>query len=555
MTSSPPSEADSDDQPPSSDEGGPDLPPETQFGLHELNVRLRELHAQLPQGLLVLDDLLQHSALPSSPQRAQLQAVCETQRQLLRVLESVLGPSSNRALPSERPPPSEMLPLSLPPSFGSSFSPYPPPPPATIGAAVSMPEGSRPPSSPLWSSSDGTPVPTFSFDSQGATVLVVDDAGDGRRFVAHVLKKRYRVIAACDGVEGLERAREARPDLIVSDVVMPRMDGIEFCRQIRADAELSRTPVILLSANDNIARKIEGLTHGADDYLSKPFNANELLTKARNLIRIHYQERELMNALRALEERERIVSDDLRQAREFQQSILPPPPRVPGLTADVLYQPVGPVGGDIYDIQSLDEHRLRFFLADATGHGVQASLTTMLIKSEYEFAKQGDADPAQVLARLNDRIASTYASLGMRFTAACVEVDKKLRRVRYSAGAHPAPLLLHHGYARELPASGPFLGLMAGVEFPLHEEAFGPGDRVYLYTDGITEEWNGPGEAFGEDRLFRALEEVADQGALAGAFIYDQVCRFIEGGREQYDDMTLLGVWWGQPPGYDKEKQ
>ena len=213
------------------------------------------------------------------------------------------------------------------------------------------------------------------------------------------------------------------------------------------------------------------------------------------------------------------------------------------------------VRGDIYDLQALDGGRLRVFLADAAGHGVQASLTTMLIKSEYESSKRNDAPPAEVLARLNDRIARTYSSLGMRFTAACFEIDMRQRRVRYASGAHPAPMLVHHGHASELEASGPFLGLMSGVGFEQFEAPFGPGDRLYLYTDGITEEWNAAGDDFGEERLRQALERAAEQGALAGSIVYDDVSRFIEGGTAQYDDMTLVGVWWGQPSGYDKERQ
>jgi len=478
---------------------------------------------------------------PSASVEAKLRArlgELEVENQALREqLRALQGPPASDSIPPIAIPPDALSPLSLkaPPYEGPSS------------------EGSE--TSRAWSSSDGTPVPSFSFTPDHATVLVVDDASDLRRFVAHVLRQRYRVITASDGVEGLKKIREEHPDLVVSDVRMERMDGIELCRAIRGDPGLARTPVILLSAVEDFSRKIEGLLQGADDYLVKPFNASELLTRARNLIRLHHQERELVNALRALEERERILSEDLRQAREFQQSILPTPPRVPGLSVDVLYRPLGAVGGDIYDIQALEDGRLRVFLADATGHGVQASLTTMLIKSEYEAAKRDDASPAEVLSRLNDRIALTYPALGVRFTAACFEVDKKQRRVLFSTGAHPAPLLLHNGYGRELESDGPFLGLESGVTFRLHEAPFGPGDRFYLYTDGLTDEWNALGEEFGDERLRQTLEAAADQGALAGTFVYDQVSQFIEGGADQYDDMTLLGVWWGQPPGYDKEKQ
>ncbi len=423
------------------------------------------------------------------------------------------------------------------------------------GAPGSLVSESSPLSPSSLPSSSGNARSALSFEPEDATVLVVDDVADMRRFLAHVLGRRYRVALARDGIEGLERARELRPTLILSDVTMPRSSGYELCAAIRSDPALARTPFILLSARADIARKLEGLEHGADDYLTKPFHASELLARVRNQIRIHHQERGLMEALRALEERDRSLTEDLQQAREFQRSILPPALEPPGLTLDILYQPQALVGGDLYDIQILDEHRIRGFLADATGHGVQASLTTMLIKSGYEAAKRDDASPSEILARLNDRIAGTYSSLGLRFTGVCFEIDRLRRRVRYAVGAHPAPLLVHHGHARELDGEGPFLGLLPGSTFPLQEAPFGPGDRFYLYTDGLTEEWDPRGESFGEGRLQHAIEQASDQGALAGPFVYDAVSRFISGSGDQYDDMTLLGVWWGQPPRDNKERR
>jgi sigma-B regulation protein RsbU (phosphoserine phosphatase) len=391
------------------------------------------------------------------------------------------------------------------------------------------------------------------FQTDGSTVLVVDDVADMRRFVAHVLGKRYRVILARDGADGLAKAREHRPDLIVSDVMMPRMNGYQLCQAIRRDPELDRTPLILLSAKADLAQKLAGLEQGADDYLVKPFNADELLTRVRNLIRIHHQERELLNAFRALEERDLLLTDELTQAKEFQQSILPQPPAVAGLTIETLYEPLELVGGDLYDIEAVSPDRVRLLLCDATGHGMRAALTTMLIKSEYEFLKEPSVGPAALLAALNDRIANAYGRLGVRFTAACVELDRASRMLRYAVAAHPAPVLVHHGQARELHGGGAFLGLVPGMTFEEHSQPFGVGDRVYLYTDGVTDEWSPGGEAFGEARLFAAIEEAATRGALGAPIVYDHVCRHIEHGHPQYDDLTLLGVWWGYPPGDEKE--
>jgi sigma-B regulation protein RsbU (phosphoserine phosphatase) len=391
------------------------------------------------------------------------------------------------------------------------------------------------------------------FQTDGSMVLIVDDAPDMRFFISRVLSKRYRVILACDGEEGLEKARTHHPDLIVSDVRMPRMDGHQLCQAIRHDPELHRTPLIMLSSQADPAQKIAGLEQGADDYLAKPFHAEELLTRVRNLIRLHHQERELLNAFRELEERDSLITDELTQAKEFQQSILPRPPLIEGLTIETLYEPLELVGGDLYDIEAVGPDRVRMLLCDATGHGMRAALTTMLIKSEYEFIKEPGAGPGALLAALNDRIANAYGRLDVRFTAACVDLDRAAGVLRYAVAAHPGPVLVHEGKARELAGEGAFLGLVPGITFDEHTTPFGPGDRLYLYTDGLTEEWSPGGEAFGEQRLMEALEEAATQGALGAPIVYDRVGRHIEQGHPHYDDLTLLGVWWGSPPGDEKE--
>ena len=118
------------------------------------------------------------------------------------------------------------------------------------------------------------------------TVLIVEDNPDVRAYVKRHLAARYHVVEAADGVEGLAQARAAPPDLVVSDVMMPNMDGFDLARALKADAALNHIPVILLTAKASEESKLEGLETGADDYLHKPFNARELLLRVENLIEV-----------------------------------------------------------------------------------------------------------------------------------------------------------------------------------------------------------------------------------------------------------------------------
>ena len=125
------------------------------------------------------------------------------------------------------------------------------------------------------------------------TVLVVDDTPEVRELVGEILSEQYRVVYAVDGEHGWQMVLEEAPDLIISDVMMPRVDGHELCRRVKGTPETEAIPFVLLTARAQVSLKIEGLNCGADDYLIKPFHADELLARARALIRLRRSEPEL----------------------------------------------------------------------------------------------------------------------------------------------------------------------------------------------------------------------------------------------------------------------
>jgi hypothetical protein len=234
---------------------------------------------------------------------------------------------------------------------------------------------------------------------------------------------------------------------------------------------------------------------------------------------------------------------DLEQARMFQQSILPELPRLPGLELDVVYRPLDRVGGDLYHAV-VEGSVLRLLVADATGHGVTAALSTMLLLREYEAAREAAGGPGEVLRALDARLSPMHARVGVRFTAVCADLDVERGELRWSSAAHPAPYLVRAGGAAvELSTGGSFLGVGPAGEFDEWSVRLEPGDALVVYTDGIVEAMRPDGRAFGEARLASALEAAQRAGAPLASAAAAAVDEFLARGRFA-DDATLLSARW-----------
>ena len=140
-----------------------------------------------------------------------------------------------------------------------------------------------------------TPISIKHSSKTAPVILIVDDNTDVRKYIGGLLQSTYRILEAENGESGLSIARQKMPDLIISDVMMPGMDGYEFCRKVKTDIEISHIPVILLTARAANEDKLEGLELGADDYIIKPFEAKELQLRVNNMIQLRRQLQERFN--------------------------------------------------------------------------------------------------------------------------------------------------------------------------------------------------------------------------------------------------------------------
>jgi serine phosphatase RsbU (regulator of sigma subunit) len=224
--------------------------------------------------------------------------------------------------------------------------------------------------------------------------------------------------------------------------------------------------------------------------------------------KVHDRTTELQIAYEQLNGVYKDLKQDLTIARRIQENLLPKEEiRKMIINCHSLYIPMAEVGGDLYDVFELQPGLYRFFIADATGHGIQASLVTMLIKSTYEAVKSMLDDPKDVISQLNDEFISNYVNLTIIFTALVCDLDLNTMTLRYCSAGHPASLCIRGRDIFELPATDRLIGMMQERPFKTREWEINQNDRYLLLTDGMYEQFNQHHHLFGEDRLKNVLLE------------------------------------------------
>jgi signal transduction histidine kinase/serine phosphatase RsbU (regulator of sigma subunit) len=344
-------------------------------------------------------------------------------------------------------------------------------------------------------------------DPDKPTVLYVDDNRDLRHYVKGFLAEKYNVYLAVDGQAGLDAARRYRPELILSDLMMPVLNGTAFCARVRADPTLAGTPFVLLTAKSSLDAKIAGLEEGADDYLSKPFSEPELLARIKNLIALRHEQQR--------------VKHELAAARSIQQSLLPPmPATVSAVDLDALYCPSEELSGDFFDHIHVDDW-LYIYLADVTSHGTAAAQVTYLVKGLFQEAlRRSTRELPDVMAFVQRRYEQF--SLGYDVALQLGRIHLGDLRLEYLAANAPPCIRVSSGDVQPIAVppspfltSRPILPATNDADmrarYRFREVALAPGDYLYLYTDGCYE-FDAGGKPFGSNRFVRLLRELPDDG-------------------------------------------
>lgn len=382
-----------------------------------------------------------------------------------------------------------------------------------------------------------------SFDSTKPMILYVEDNVDLRNHLHTLLKDNYNVFLAVDGKDGLIKAKKHKPDLIITDQMMPHMSGRSLLREIRKDQELNLIPVIFLTALVGTEARIESLDAGADDYITKPFDEVELLIRIRNILRSHAQEKELAELNRKLEAKVEEQVAELELAARIQRDLLPKQaPEITGYEIAGRNIPAKLVGGDYFDFICLDENRYGICLGDVCGKGLPASLVMANLQATIRGQAFFSTSAKQCLEKSNDLLfhctdKKTFISLFYGI------LDLRKNTFRYANAGHNFPLLYSPGKGVfPLEAKGLVLSVMEKISYKEEEISIDNGDLLLIYSDGINEAMNEQLEEFGEERIQDIV--VLYHNLNANHFL-EKLISAVElytRGAEQHDDMTLVVI-------------
>lgn len=238
-----------------------------------------------------------------------------------------------------------------------------------------------------------------------------------------------------------------------------------------------------------------------------------------------------------------IVQEDLHVAKRIQESLL-----VPNVTdLDPLeiytcYLPMQQIGGDLYDITKINDHLFRIFIADATGHGVQAALITMAIKGIYESIKAYELDLGSLMEIFNNEFVHRYLPLNSLLTAMILEINCKEETVSYVSAGHPSAIVIRKDSTELLSKTGRIIGVKKQNNYETNTVSFPRGSRLFVFTDGIYEQFNESLTEFGEERLHDSLVSSKEESLdFSISKVLKELEFFLSGGKFQ-DDITFVGV-------------
>ena len=359
------------------------------------------------------------------------------------------------------------------------------------------------------------------------SILVVEDEHTLRRLLEYRLKKKYDVRTAANGEEALDRVGEHMPDLIVSDIMMPKMDGFALQEALQQDRNTRVIPFIFLTAKADDQSRMKGMRTGVDDYITKPFDIDQLLTRIERLL-----------------ERTKTFQTqlDAKIGQDFSNKLMPKRmPESEGYRAFFHNAPREHGGGDLFDWSEPYEDVYFFTVGDVMGKGLQAKFYAFsflsYVRGTLHAMISTSRSPAELMRRVNQLLMEdevmeeTFASLLL------MRWEPRQNTVTYANAGHCRPILITPDGAEIIAYSDMILGLDPETSFTDTTIEMPPNSALTVYTDGLIEHPVEGGQMLGEEGA-RAAAEVAYGSTDPVQELIDEVLR--QGTLEDFEDDILL---------------
>lgn len=377
-----------------------------------------------------------------------------------------------------------------------------------------------------------------------AKILIVDDQPVNRQLVRHFLESAgyQNFIEASDGQEGLALAQQHSPDIVLLDIMMPIMDGLEMCERLKKDIATRDIPVLFLSGLADSRTQTKGFQLGAVDYVSKPIDRNQLIAR----VGVHIQNGILVSKLQSYSQR---VAAELSHARRVQHRLLPHRSAIEqleeetGIKVHSTFQPSSELSGDYWHVfKHPSSNTLVFILADFTGHGISAALETFRFNSFINDLITRNTPLEDMVTELNTRL---YTQLDTeQFTTLLLgDWDPATNKVRYVCHGAPNPIFIPANkfeQLRELPGGGLPLGIAPTedliVEFQTIHMA--DGDVLVMFSDALLEGKHHDGTRWMEKGLHRQISASRKKDGVMMRNLLRAFNRTAE--QPLKDDLTLL---------------
>ncbi|WP_029151592.1 PP2C family protein-serine/threonine phosphatase [Methylovulum miyakonense] len=395
-------------------------------------------------------------------------------------------------------------------------------------------------------------------------ILIVEDNLLTRLMMERSLKKWGYEVVAVDNIDAAIRIiLEDKIQFVITDWIMPGGNGIELCQQVRALNLPCYTYIILVTYLDDAQSIVQGMDAGADDFIRKPIQLDELLARIRAGQRVLDLERKLQeNNLRLTETSDKLlaahelINRDLKMAATMQRSLLPSAAaQGQGATIDWLFHPSTYLSGDIFNFFPLDEHHVAFYILDVAGHGIAAAMQSFTLSrilspdtNTGHLTYSVPEDPGTLLVRpahsvvanLNQQFQTNTANI-LYFTMVYGVIDTLAQTIELCQAGHPHPLYLQaHKPAEFIINGGLPVGIIGQASYGSLLLNYHSGDRLFLYSDGITECESPTGEMFGIERLRLFVEQTRELAMRDVIRELDGQIRSWRGGDGFEDDISML---------------